>query len=60
MSPPGPKETRLNKGLTTPPTPATQAALLDEDLEQEEEAEFEAFQKIIIVFTAYERGHKTN
>ena len=47
-------------GLTTPHTPATQVALLDEDLEPvpEEEAEFPIDQKIIISFTAYEKGHK--
>ena len=47
-------------GLTPPLTPATQAALLDEDLEPmpEEDAEFPIDQKIIITFTAYEKGHK--
>ena len=43
----GPRETRLHKRLTLPPTPATQVALLDDDLEPEpeEEAEFEISQK---------------
>jgi len=55
-----PNETRPHMGLTTLLTPATQVALLDEDLEPmpEEEAEFPIDQKIIISFTAYEKGHK--
>ena len=43
-----------------PPIPATQVALLDEDLEPEAEAEFEAAsQKITITFTPYENSKET-
>ena len=60
MNPKDSDGTRPHTGLTPPPTPATQVALLDEDLEPmpEEEAEFPIDQKIIITFTAYEKGHK--
>ena len=54
------RKARPHMRLTPPPTPATQVALLDEDLEPEPEelAEFPITQKIIITFTAYEKGHK--
>eukprot|EP00967_Tisochrysis_lutea_P074273 scaffold99676_cov31-Tisochrysis_lutea.AAC.1 len=54
------RETSAHVRLTPPSAPATQVALTDEDLEPEpeEEAEFPDSHKIIITFTAYEKGHK--
>ena len=45
-----------------PPTPPTQVALLNNDIEPEGDEEFDNFLEIIITFTphAYERGYKIN